>query len=89
MPVSKKPKTKRKTKVKAKVAPKATKPPSPTKLVKKALDEQGYTHAAALSYLTGQSIPTCVKLLSGKIPFQGNGLPRIAKELGIEPEKLR
>tara|TARA_B100001094_G_C17988003_1_gene698667 strand:- start:105 stop:356 length:252 start_codon:yes stop_codon:yes gene_type:complete len=61
----------------------------PHNVVKRALDKQGYTHAAALSYLIGKSIPDCIGLLSGETPFQGNGLPRIAEKLGIDPEDLR
>ena len=62
---------------------------TPHAIVKRALDKQGYTHAAALQMVTGQSPDTCIRLCAGEIPFQGNGLPRIAKALGIDPEDLR
>lgn len=62
---------------------------TPHAIIKRALEKKGYLHAAALSMVTGQSLNTCKQLCSGEIPIQGNGLPRIAKELGINKEDLR
>ena len=61
----------------------------PHNIMKRALDKQGYTHAVALSHITGKSIDNCIKLCSGEIPLQGNGLPKIAQALGIDPKELR
>ena len=60
----------------------------PHNVLKRALEKAGLVHATALSNITGQSFDTCARLCSGKIPIQGNGLPRIAKELGIPREDL-
>jgi len=60
----------------------------PYNVIKKALNDQGYTHAVALAQITGQSVDKCRQILSGEIPVEGNGLPKISAKLGIEREKL-
>ena len=60
----------------------------PVEVIKRALNKQGYLHATALSMVTGQSLETCVRILSKEIPVQGNGLPKIAQALGIDKEDL-
>ena len=83
-----KPKAKRKAKPKAKAKPKVVVPKTPIEIVKDELDRQGFLHATALSKLTGKSFDTCVRLCSGELPLQGNGLPRIAQALGIDRKDL-
>ena len=60
----------------------------PIYIIKKALEKEGYLHAAALSMVTGKSISNSMSLLTGEIPIRGNGLPKIAKALGIDREDL-